>query len=774
MHLFSLILENGRPPIQVLVAQYSNEQTLASLFDQVYSDPTNSRRRASAILLRPCATEHFTPADLRAAAHGLPRKAGAFLDAVAIACVEDSNAFARFEDIPVFVLHSDHFQHRLSSNINPGAQVPAVVQQHLTDPVTIATIRTREFEHLVARSRALLMPVEGAYYDPPSHRPTRSFLRIGNLQYSRQAVDAMAFWLLPHVATARGILIDTWSISSIAFNLSRILTLYDGRSPIPVEMLSRYQDRSPEAQSALLEVLDRLCGECATSADDEAIPITCIVSATQSGSLVDVLQDEIDLACLPIEMQFVALFQLGKTDALPSLCDRSEAPEFAPIPSANVETRSAIHIDPQVYFPLAYRDMEVTLRKGHAESFAAFVDRFGTEGVFSAHRDQASDGATRHHAVHVDMATLIAHPAFKSAFDDQIRALVPPPAVVLTPQHDVARALGERAVTVLAKTGRAAIYLQHPSLLLREEGPSREAETHIRTVLSRLGVADSLLILDDCFITGDRLTGYQTRLRQLNVRARLHYRVGVARPEDMEHWTQCQTMLAYRDEADKGVYPCNTVEAIQAICLTNWQETDCPWCLELALYRRMLKEGHALPAPIRQRLERLTERDSGLMNDLFLVAPADKPLELYSGSIFVPAGTPQATVFAAVGSALQQLRTLRSETRPALGPRRYPIATVLKAREYLKEVYKDSILRAAVLRAGCVEELVYMNEAAERRRTALVTALLTSPKRDERDVSLELVLAHASGKCEIDSDLHGNRLEATAAQLLANIRALRN
>jgi hypothetical protein len=231
-------------------------------------------------------------------------------------------------------------------------------------------------------------------------------------------------------------------------------------------------------------------------------------------------------------------------------------------------------------------------------------------------------------------------------------------------------------------------------------------------------------------------------------------------------------MLAYRDEADKAVYATNTVAAIHEICLPNWQEADCPWCIEAALYRRMLKNGAVLPEPLQARLDLLTDRDTGLVEGLFFVAPDVMPMRLYSGSIFLPPGTPQATVFAAIGSALQQLRTTGSDRRPTLGPRRYPIATVLKALEYLKNVYKDSVLRAAILRAACSQELVYMSEPAEQRRTALVSALLTSAAPDEGDLALELILASAGGKCKIDGEMDAARLEATAAQLLALVRAL--
>lgn len=769
MHQFSLTLDADLAPIQVLVAQFSSEQTLPSLFELIYDGPEHSRRRASAIVLRPSVAEHFTADDLLAARNGGPYKPGVFLDAVAESCAAGSKAFQRFDGVPIFVLYSDNFVHRLSGNINPGTVAPSLVIQHLADPRALDAIRNREFNDIVERSRAVLMPVEGSYYDPPSGKPIRSFLRVGNVQYSRQAVDGVAFWLLPHVATARGLLIDTWSISSIAFNLSRVLTLYDGRAPIPVEMLSSYQDRSAEAQAALLEALDRLWSDCPQG--NEQVPVTCIVSATQTGSLVGVLRDEIETACLPIDMSFVALFKLGKTDALPPLCDLSEAPEFAPLTEASIEAGSAIHIDPQVYFPLVYQDVEFDLRIPLTKGFGTFVERFGT-GIVSAHRDQVSDGLPRHHAIHLDMAALINHPAFIAAFESDIATISPPPAAILTPQHDVARMLGERAHAVLAANGHRSVHLQHPTLHLRGEEPLKEAEAHIRDTLATLGVADSILILDDCFITGDRLTGYQMRLRQLNVRARLDYRVAIARPDDLQRWEQCRTMLGWRDAADKEVHARNSVEAIEKICLPNWQETSCPWCAEVALYRRMLKINGRLTTQFQQRLDRLNDRDSGLVDELFLVSPGEKPLTLYAGSIFLAAGTPQATVFAAISSALQQMRTVAPDTGPRLGPRRYPIATVLTAHEYLHDVFKDSILRAAILRAARSEELRYTNDHAENERTAMVDHLLTSAKPDERDVAIELILAHAGHKCRIDTPTDDARLDAMAAAFLTDVRVL--
>jgi hypothetical protein len=768
MHSFSLVVDQGRGPLNLLVAQFSNGQSIEQLLDQLYSDSSASRRRASAVILRPDVCEHFTSGQLTRALGGREGKAGGFLDAVRTLALSTSTGFARFEDIPVFVLHSDRFELRLSRNINQGAKVPALVRDHIADPATLARIRSAELEYLVARSRALLVPVEGAYYNPPSGRAVRAFLRVGNVQYSRHALDAIAFWLLPYVARARALLIDTWSISSIALNVSRVLTRYDGRALIPVEMLSRYQDESNEAQAALLESLDRLAVDCDMFTAQEDVPITCLVSATQTGSLVGVLGHEIDNAALPIAINFVALFQLGKTSALDALCDLSDDPHFSPLDEAEVGARSAIHVDSQVYFPLIYNDSEYVVRLAQTRPIRTFLRTFPGVPLFSAHRDHRGDGAPRHHAVHLDTEALIETQTFQTELTRHLRRLTPPPRVLLTPPHTAGRLLGNlAAATLTAITGEPVTQLEHSTLLLRDTPAFRDADANIAQELRALGSAASLLILDDCFITGDRLTGYQTRLRQLEVQARLHYLVGCARPEHPSEWAECRAMLSYRDPVDRAHYGDNSVAAIYEICLPNWQQASCPWCAEIDLLRRLDVERGRLPPDLAARLQRLVDAPDGLVDDLFLTEPGAPPLQLFAGSIFADAGASQAAVFAAAAGALQQLRSLNAGERPPLGPRRYPLSTVLKASEYLRSVYTDSILRAALIRAGCREELVYMEDDRETTRNVLAAAIAASTSADVHNLTLELLIAAAAGKLRLSADaaIHGALATALRALL---------
>ena len=279
MHIFSVTLEREEPPVSLLVAQFSGEQSIEVLLEQIYNGYADQRLRASGLVLRPDVRDQFATDAINSACSGEAPSDSPFLSALAVASTEPSEHFGRFAELPIFVLHADDCAPKLGRNVNPLATPTALMQAHLAHPETVADIRVAEMRFLVGRSRAFLRPVEGSYYVPPSHRPARSFLRVGNIQYSRQAIDAVTFWLLPSLHRCKAILVDTWSLSSVAFNASRVLASIRGEGPVPVEMLSQYQDSSDERQAALIEVLDRLAFDGGVDLYDDDLPVTCIVSA---------------------------------------------------------------------------------------------------------------------------------------------------------------------------------------------------------------------------------------------------------------------------------------------------------------------------------------------------------------------------------------------------------------------------------------------------------------------------------------------------------------
>jgi hypothetical protein len=765
MHVFTADLNAGDGTIPVLVAQHSTGQSLEALFETLYTDYAEARLGAAWIILRPDVRDRFTSADLAGTVannRGADPPASTFLMALCDARADPEVSFARLLDTPVVVLHADGDELRVSDNVNPAASDSSFAERGVNEQAMLATLRSEEMSCLVERSRALLPVIPGSFYRAPSDRLARAFLRVGNIQYSRHAIDAVCFWLLPQTHDCEAVLVDTWSISSIGFALAGLIGSLRGGAPVPVEMLSQYQDRSPERMAMAAEALDRLSAElgAGTSAAEDGPPkrVACVLSATHTGSLVEVLQGLVEMSDFGLDLSFVALFQMGANLGIPSLSDISGTPEFRPLELGEEEGRTVVEVDPRSYFPLSHADVELCARARHAQAAKAFMETFGGMDVVSVHRDHRTDGPTRHHAFHVDTERLIATPAFRDRAAAHLLALDPRPTLIVTPAHTAAHELGAFASAVLSSNSSVPHY-EHSTLAFSGAEPERTSDAALRRALLGLGSEDAVLILDDAFITGTRLSAYQNRLRAMGCRARVHYYVAVARPADPATWTQAKTMLGWRAPPDRTLFDGNTVDAAFAICLPNWQERDCPWCAEQRLYDAIVASGGNLPPFFAARRSRLIEgHELGLTTDAALQDGFAPPMQLERSSIFAPGGASQAETFAAVASALQIMRTVIEPNLPLLGPRRHPLSTVLKATEYLRDTFTDSIVRAAFLRSAVPEEIIYADTASESDRQSLIDAIVSDDTPHVSDLSHEIVLASALGK--------GDLSEATLIKLV--------
>src|SRR5262249_12888993 len=157
---------------------------------------------------------------------------------------------------------------------------------------------------------------------------------------------------------------------------------------------------------------------------------------------------------------------------------------------------------------------------------------------------------------------------------------------------------------------------------------------------------------------------------------RIHYLVALARPDSIHLWRFRQRRLRYRRPESRPP-TVNTAESIETVVIPGWGEDECPWCNELRTYRSYLAETDVpLPPMLAQRSTRLAnDRISGLSERIFLNVPEQPELELTRGSILVEYPATQAEVFAAVASALQNLRTpAPTEDKAALGPRHFPVS----------------------------------------------------------------------------------------------------
>ena len=314
MHVFSVIVEDNDPPFEVMVVELVPGQLLDDLFETVYKNvDLTMRQRAAIIVVRPAVKWPLDPDEIDRILGGeLPKCPPRYEFLIEFAA--DPNAtFARVTGKPIYILASSDYRHFLSRNINPGA-AHSPIDVELPADAAIDAIKRHELDLMVANGRALLPSAPGVLYCAPSKRLMRSFLRVGNIQRSRAALDAIFFWLLPYLRDCVGIITDTWSISSISMNASRRLAVYrsgeETVAPCPVEMLSQYHDGSPTRTTEAVEIIEQLLAR--VSVPGAPAKVVFLVSATHTGNLAASLETLlIQRGHAADVVQFVALFKVG-------------------------------------------------------------------------------------------------------------------------------------------------------------------------------------------------------------------------------------------------------------------------------------------------------------------------------------------------------------------------------------------------------------------------------------------------------------------------------
>lgn len=656
-----------------------------------------------------------------------------------------ATAFERAVDRPVYLLGFHEHEIVLSPNINPNYRVDVLAESVLASDDIIKQIRDAELDCLLVRSRALLTSAQGTVFRAPSGKLVRNFIRVGNIQYDREAIDAVSFWLLPHMRSAAAILTDTWSISSIALNTSRIAAIHLGGSPAPVELLPDYLQISEDAKKRAGLMVERLVREA--PANTERDEVLCLVSATQSGSLQQRLHEVAREPLGELKPRFVAIFALGET-GMANLRDLSDDPRFGLLPpdASGAEPDRQIPIDPKVYFPLEFHDFIYEVRKPEAEASKVIMDALANKGLLRLHRDVSALQRTRHHAVHIDTERLLSVPHFVERLEAACEEVTVAPIAVVTPPTPGCIAIANCVATALGSRGLISSVVDHPNLYFRDDAIT-EQHTALRARIWEATDTEAIVIVVDAWINDASLSQFQRFLRSEGYRGRVHYIVGVARPPDLTDWNRSAARLRHRNHAEQ-----HTVSAAFELPLPDWSDKACPWCAELRLYSRW-SEREALPAMLNtRRTQLLGASEDGLTSEFALGMPDLPVMALGPGSFYVCQESRQVDAFAAVSATLQRLRSTSNKDRPPLGARHFPTATVLKHGDYLVETWTDSVLRAVFLRAATADELIYTKATHEEDRAAKLRSLLLDPSPAQHDVALEILLAVALGKAPLDID----------------------
>jgi len=660
--------------------------------------------------------------------------------------VEDpTSMFARAKDRSVYLLYAHEGLPRLSPALNA-----AIIPDDLAgfDQTEIVDhLRQAEFGHLVDRSKALLSAPPGTSFRAPSGKIVQNFIRVGNIQIDRDALDAIAFWMLEHLKDRQAIVVDTWSISSLASHAARIAAEHFGMPMPKLEILPGYNDGSAAAKEDALRILKRVETDVGTAAE-ERTRILILISATQTGSLGKVLKEasaDNGHRCDPI---FLALFALVDRD-LPRLSDMVSDSRFSY--KDDDKTTATIEIDRQVYFPLAYEDVAYRLRKADAERYRRFFDDYADTPVVRLHANGVRVDATRqpHHVVRLDLDAIRETAPFKARLTAALSALGPQLAV-LAPGHDPAWQFAEQVKAELEARLGAIPLLHLPALGAADEiGDRAEAAAIIRGAKE----GDEITIVEDVSAGADRVSQIEKLLRTEEFAGKFNFVIGIHTEEDPAEWAALHGRLAP-----------NSVHVVEELPMPDGGTDDCPWCKELALYDRWAEQGSDLPPSLLARRASLVGAGTAGLTAEALLHPAQlEAPKLGPRSFYSKAGCSQAHVIGAAAAALQHQRAFGQPGKPKLGERHYPVATVLHHQDYLTQKWTDTVLRSSFLRAATRDELVWTDKAQEDKRTAALESLIHHENASDHDIILELLIAACLGKVTID---------LTDAALVARIRSL--
>jgi hypothetical protein len=648
----------------------------------------------------------------------------------------------RLPRVSLHLLHSTSFNLNLTPNLNDMSTE--------SDPVTadetrfLGWLRQVELEEFVRQSAALFAAGDSFVYKSPSQRYCNMFLRVGNVQITRQALDAFFFWMLPYLQGCQAILTDTWSISSIGLNAARLLERYQSGNQLRchVDMLSSYHDGSLELRPTTHEALLRVT-EGGTS------KVLVLISAVWTGNSLRRLRETIENERLAAErFSFLALYKLSKEPEITALCDLSDGIDgrhFGILEQP--QGKAVIEIDPHAYFPLHMEETEIDIReKATASCLDFFTDYQGTT-AFSVHRDAVDSNRQRHrhHGIYLDVGRMLATDRFQKKLRTELASIAVCPKMIIVPPHTYGQVLLDFVRSVVQER-----FGTLPQVIVHRDLNPDLPETP-KEAFAGSNTNDLVLILDDVSVTGDRLSKYQMNLRRLNYRGRIHYLIGVARPLSAMAWKRRRGELAFRPDLRGEPH---LVAALETVILPDWTEKDCPWCREQAMLRTVYEDRNSLRGSsslIAQRLLELNRaaNEQGLITNAIWRPRATARPVLTRDSIFLAyRNATDADVIACVAAALQQMRTWDDARLEST----YPHTTVLGANNFFGNRFNDTILKLAIVRCAGRSELRRQKDRPDQELRRHVRRYLLGDNVDPEDrdaTRLELAVAILARKLPV-------------------------
>jgi len=491
---------------------------------------------------------------------------------------------------------------------------------------------------------------------------------------TKDALDALSFWLAPVVSPASAVLLDTWGISLILqASLMRL------PKTLAWDALRIHPSHDRLAARKTLENL--------VSDVPKGSTVIFLESLHISGRMWNLMQLVFEELGRPdLKLQAHAMFNFKNSDAaVRPLCELHETIEkYESQETCRLCEKGSprFRIDPKVYYLREVSQTPVFFEKGHYATGREFVDRYkDVPAAFRLHRQDPNDG--RHHAFDIDVLTLLENNTFLDRLDKHLDA-IESPDVIVVPNHEPGTRLGEIASS---KFKRPLVIHDN----LRPDSKLKDADSRL------LKDSRHILILDDVLNSGSRLHKYNKTLRESGYAPfdRVSYVVAVARPQSEAEWKHHRASLTMHHDWAA------TLTGVEKIYLPRWKRNECPWCKEEILLASISSPFPSAPKWISDRTQKLADTEYGLNRDIFLSVPPAETSSLGASSDFGPQGlSPVATTFCVV-SALQELRNGPAPDKQ-LRPN-FPNFNVFNIKKCL-ELYDEALLRAIFLRVVVASE----------------------------------------------------------------------
>lgn len=662
----------------------------------------------------------------------------------------------RFPHIPIYLLYSTNYVIHFSGNLNTAIDLENDTLKPFPPESIINDIRQKELEDFILNSASIFRSPENTIYRTPSNEYSHFFARVGNIQISRNVLDAIFFWCIPFLRNAGSILTDSWSISSIALNISRLLCRYDKNVSIDnfhVNMLTAHYNGEKKLDKETENNLYAL-------AHENQKGILFLISAVKTLKSLENIKKVFTNVNIENRLDYLAMYRLTSASNIEHLCDLSG--NFSVRNSINFDSyteppknESVIEIDDKIFFPLEVKETEIWVGQYCTKMNESFFRKYEGKSVLYLHRDSFYSSKVdkfRHHGIYIDVTNMLQCPVFRNAIENEVDKLERPPALIIFPPHEHGKDLVDAIKADIQKKFGIDIEAHQ---VLDIDFLSRKDSDPLVNKLTELKDDDLIMVVDDVSTTGARLKNYQKRLRYA-YRGQIHYFIGVARPEKEQIWNKRVKELTFRPGAVK-----HKVTSVEKVYLPDWDEKSCPWCSEKEIITKVVSKAvnstYPLTRSLKERYFKLqVKTETGLQNDVFFSINASIKPSFQGGSIFAKeTNIAESDLVAIVASAIQSIRNdggIIDEAGTKINfQTEYPHFKIINITDYMGEnsSFNEALVRAAILRSASKTELLAKNEKNRNRQALEVEKFFSYASIGEHEVCFfiyELYLALKGSK----------------------------